>query len=113
LTVELPTMRSVVRKPSPRCSSCLLSPRWCVCAAQHDVQVPLSVAVLSHQREFTKPSSTGNLIKRLLPASVQHRWDPAAPLLPAQVVKSCLPRQVQTARKYCCWMVRGWKPAAW
>ncbi|HTQ98589.1 MAG TPA: DTW domain-containing protein [Candidatus Acidoferrum sp.] len=79
-------MRSVVRKPSPRCSSCLLSPRWCVCAAQHDVQVPLSVAVLSHQREFTKPSSTGNLIKRLLPASVQHRWDPAAPLLPAQVV---------------------------
>lgn len=79
-------MRSVVRKPSPRCSSCLLPPRWCVCAAQRDVQLPLAVAVLSHRRELTKPSSTGNLINRLLPSAVQHRWDPAAPPPAAEVV---------------------------
>ncbi len=79
-------MRSVVRKPSTRCNNCLLPPRWCVCAAQNQLEIPLSLAVLSHQRELGKPSSTGNLIKRLLPAAVQHRWDPGAPLSPAQVV---------------------------
>lgn len=79
-------MRSVVRKPCTRCNSCLLPPRWCVCAAQRELQVPLALAVLSHQRELGKPSSTGNLIKRLLPAAVQHRWDPGAPLAQAQVV---------------------------
>lgn len=78
-------MRSVVRKPCLRCNSCLLPPRWCVCAARRELQIPLALAVLSHQRELTKPSSTGNLIKRLLPATVQHRWNPAAPLQQSDV----------------------------
>jgi DTW domain-containing protein YfiP len=78
-------MRSVVRKPSVRCLSCLLPPRWCVCAAQPELQSPLSIAVLSHQREFGKPSSTGNLIKRLLPTATQQRWDPALPVTETQI----------------------------
>lgn len=79
-------MRSVVRKPSTRCRSCLLPPRWCVCAAQQPLQLPLSVGLLSHQREFGKPSSTGNLIKRLLPETTQQRWDPALPPHAAQLI---------------------------
>jgi DTW domain-containing protein YfiP len=80
-------MRSVVRKPSPRCAACLLPPRWCVCAAQPVLESPLAIAVLSHRREFGKPSSTGNLIKRLLPAAVQHRWDPALPVTEAEIAQ--------------------------
>lgn len=80
-------MRSVVRRPTPRCNLCLLPPRWCVCAAQVPLQSPVAISLLSHQREFGKPSSTGNLIKRLLPDAVQHRWDPARPVTEAQVVQ--------------------------
>jgi DTW domain-containing protein len=78
-------MRSVVRRPAPRCQSCLLPPRWCVCAAQPVLHSPLSVGLLSHRREFGKPSSTGNLIKRLLPDTIQHRWDPARPVTEAEL----------------------------
>lgn len=84
-------MRSVVRKPSPRCSRCALPPRWCICAAQPEagfaLPSALSISLLSHRREFGKPSSTGNLLKRLLPATVQHRWDPAQPVAEAEVVQ--------------------------
>ncbi len=45
----------------------------------------MAVSVLSHRRELHKPSSTGNLIKRLLPASTQHCWDPAQPITREQV----------------------------
>ena len=78
-------MRSVVRKPAVRCDACLLPPRWCVCAALQPLDTPLAVSVLSHRRELHKPSSTGNLIKRLLPASNQHCWDPAQPVTREQV----------------------------
>ena len=79
--------RSVVRKPSARCHRCLLPPRWCICAAAPPLASPLALTLLSHQREFGKPSSTGGLIKRLLPATSQHRWDPAAPSTPAQLAQ--------------------------
>ncbi len=78
-------MRSVVQKPAVRCDACLLPPRWCVCAAQRPLQLPLALSVLSHRRELHKPSSTGNLIKRLLPECSQHCWDPAQPVTREQV----------------------------
>ena len=49
------------------------------------LQLPLAVTVLIHQRELGKPSSTGNLIKRLLPDSLQHRWNTAMPVREDQV----------------------------
>ncbi len=45
----------------------------------------MAVSVLSHRRALHKPSSTGNLIKRLLPASTQHCWDPAQHITREQV----------------------------
>jgi DTW domain-containing protein YfiP len=38
------------------------------------VSAPLEVDVLMHHRERFRPSSTGNLIQRVLPASRQHLW---------------------------------------
>ncbi len=61
--------RAVCARPSPRCPACRLPPRWCVCAAQQTIAPPLAVDVLMHYCEVYKPSSTGHLIKRLLPDS--------------------------------------------
>jgi DTW domain-containing protein YfiP len=69
-------MRSVVRKPTERCSHCLLPPRWCLCPAQLAIHTPLQVLLMSHQRELQRPSSTGNLIRRLLPGTRQQVWVP-------------------------------------
>lgn len=67
-------MRSVVLKPTERCSRCQLPPRWCVCPAHRDVTTPLQIDVLMHHRERYRPSSTGNLIKRIVPRSRQHDY---------------------------------------
>ncbi|HUR57243.1 MAG TPA: DTW domain-containing protein [Opitutaceae bacterium] len=67
-------MRSVVLKSSRRCPRCRLHPRWCICAAHRDLRCPLAIDVLIHHRERHRPSSTGNLIQRLIPESRQHLW---------------------------------------
>ncbi len=67
-------MRSVVLKPSVRCPQCQLPPRWCVCAVHQPVTAPLAIDVLMHHRERFRPSSTGNLIQRVIPASRHHLW---------------------------------------
>jgi hypothetical protein len=67
-------MRSVVLKTSRRCPRCQLAPRWCVCAAHRDIACPLAIDVLIHHREQFRPSSTGRLINRVIPASRQHVW---------------------------------------
>lgn len=67
-------MRSVVLKTSVRCPRCCLNPRWCVCPAFRAVTCPLEIDVLIHHREQFRPSSTGNLIQRVIPASRQHVW---------------------------------------
>ena len=79
-------MRSVIRRPTPRCAACLLPPRWCICAAQRAIPCSLQIDMLTHQRELTRPSSTGNLIKRLLPATRQHRWRADQPVSAGSVV---------------------------
>ena len=67
-------MRSVVLKSSVRCPRCQLPLRWCVCAAHADVASPLQVDVLVHHRERHRPSSTGNLIHRVVSGARQHEW---------------------------------------
>ena len=76
-------MRSVVLKPSPRCTRCQLPPRWCICAAHREIRCPLQIDVLMQRRERFRPSSTGNLIDRVALGVVtdfvrwrwhEHRW---------------------------------------
>jgi DTW domain-containing protein len=67
-------MRSVVLKASRRCPQCHLAPRWCICSAHRPIACPLAIDVLLHHREQHRPSSTGRLINRVIPASRQHVW---------------------------------------
>jgi len=67
-------MRSVVLRPTERCPRCQLPPRWCVCAGHREIACALQVDVLMHHRECHRPSSTGRLIQRTIPASRQHLW---------------------------------------
>lgn len=48
--------------------------RWCVCPVHRGVEVPLAVDVLMHHRESFRPSSTGHLVNRILPASRNIVW---------------------------------------
>jgi DTW domain-containing protein YfiP len=64
--------RSVVLAGTPRCGRCQFSPRWCICAGWKAVTCPLQVDVLIHHREFNRPTSTGRLINRVMPASRGH-----------------------------------------
>ena len=66
--------RSVVLKPTPRCARCQLAPRWCICAAIREIDCPLRVDVLMHHLEAHRPSSTGDLIKRVIPAAGLHLY---------------------------------------
>lgn len=66
--------RSVVLKKSPRCESCQLPPRWCVCAGFQPVDCPVQVDVLMHHMEAWRPSSTGNLICRVIPDARRHLY---------------------------------------
>ncbi len=61
--------RSVVLRSSPRCARCQFPPRWCICAGFHAVTCPLAIDVLVHSRESFRPTSTGRLINRVIPAS--------------------------------------------
>jgi DTW domain-containing protein YfiP len=67
-------MRSVVLQSSERCPRCQLPLRWCICAAHRAVDLPLQVDVLVHHRERHRPSSTGNLIHRVVTGSRQYEW---------------------------------------
>jgi DTW domain-containing protein len=64
--------RSVVLSGTLRCERCRFSPRWCICAGYEAVACPLQVDVLIHHREFNRPTSTGRLINRVMPASRGH-----------------------------------------
>ena len=79
--------RSVVRNPTPRCARCQHLPRWCICEGLRTLECPLAVDVLIHSREVWRPSSTGHLIKRVIPSSGQHVYHHRAPLDRAQIVR--------------------------
>ena len=67
-------MRRVVRGSTVRCDRCRLPLRWCVCAGLCEVRCPLRIDVLAHHREPHRPSSTGNLIRRVFPEARHHVW---------------------------------------
>jgi hypothetical protein len=64
-----------------------LTHRWCICAGFQAVVCPLQVDVLIHHREFWRPTSTGRLINRVMPASRHHVFRPGAPPARESVVK--------------------------
>lgn len=78
-------MRSVVLKSSVRCRRCQLPLRWCVCAGHRELACPLEIDVLMHHRERFRPSSTGNLIHRVIPSSRHHLWRRERRLVAADV----------------------------
>jgi DTW domain-containing protein YfiP len=67
-------LRHIVLHAAARCPGCQLRPRWCICAGQQEVSLDLDVDLLVHFREQHRPSSTGNLIKRVVPSARQHVW---------------------------------------
>jgi DTW domain-containing protein YfiP len=78
--------RSVVLETTVRCDRCRFVPRWCICAGLLPVSCPLQVDVLIHRREFWRPTSTGRLINRVLPASRGHVFEREAPPERAAIV---------------------------
>ena len=79
--------RSVVLQGTHRCERCELPPRWCVCAAQRAEACPLHVDVLQHALEAHRPSSTGNLIPRVVEGSRVHLYRRERPLVRAEIVR--------------------------
>jgi len=77
--------RSVVLKKSVRCLRCHLQPRWCICSGFQPVKSPLQVDVLMHHMEQWRPSSTGSLIQRVIPASRRFIYRPETPVDPATI----------------------------
>lgn len=67
-------MRSIVGSVARRCPRCHISPRWCICPAQAHVVTDFAIDVLTHHRERYRPSSTGTLINRVIPASRHILW---------------------------------------
>lgn len=72
--------RSVILQSAPRCERCRFSPRWCICAGEQTIECPLAIDVLIHHREFWRPTSTGRLINRVIPASRGHVFRHDLPL---------------------------------
>ncbi|MDP3068947.1 MAG: DTW domain-containing protein [Opitutaceae bacterium] len=91
-------MRRLALRTEPRCSRCLLPPRWCVCVGAAVITTPLQVDIVIHDRERHRPSSTGNLIARVLPGTRLHPWrnvtttPPAAWRLPGRELWILHPR---------------------
>lgn len=78
-------MRSVVLKTTLRCGRCRLPPRWCVCLAHVAIACPLAIDVVTHHREWFRPSSTGRLIHRVMPAVREHLWRRERQLSPEEI----------------------------
>lgn len=73
--------RSAVLQSTVRCDHCRFPPRWCICAGLAVVETPLEVDILMHFREVWRPTSTGRLINRVMPASRRHVFQPPATVL--------------------------------
>jgi DTW domain-containing protein YfiP len=73
-------MRRIYSGFARRCPRCYLTKRWCVCAEHREVRCPLAIDVLIHHREQFRPTSTGNLIARLVPEARLHAWRADAPV---------------------------------
>ena len=81
-------MRSVIRRRSTRCPRCQLTVRWCVCEAEESIHTELALTLLTHPRESSRPTSSGNLIKRVFDGCTQVHWDFRQPPAQADVAVS-------------------------
>lgn len=79
--------RSVVNAGVPRCERCRFAQRWCICAAERAITCPLAIDALIHHREWHRPTSTGRLINRVIPASRGHVYRRDLPLNRAAIVQ--------------------------
>lgn len=79
--------RSVVLQGTRRCERCELPPRWCVCAAQRAEACPIHVDVLQHALEAHRPSSTGNLIPRVVEGARVHLYRRERPLVREEIIR--------------------------
>jgi hypothetical protein len=79
--------RSVILNGSPRCARCQLPPRWCICEGLREIECPVQVDVLMHHMEYFRPSSTGHLIKRVIPSTGVHLYQRERPLERAAIVQ--------------------------
>ncbi len=80
--------RSVVLNQTVRCEGCLHPPRWCICASLQPVTCPFAIDVLMHHRESLRPTSTGQLITRLVPSALSHLHVPGRPVERGQVLRA-------------------------
>lgn len=64
-----------------------MPPRWCVCAGQRSEPCPLLVDVLQHELESHKPTSTGNLIPRVIAGARIHLYRHEHPLVRAEIIR--------------------------
>lgn len=64
--------RSVVLHGTVRCPHCQIAPRWCICDGIQSATTKIAVDVLMHSGEVYRPTSTGNLIQRLMPLARRH-----------------------------------------
>ncbi len=80
--------RSVVLQGTRRCERCELPPRWCVCAAQRAEACPIHVDVLQHALEAHRPSSTGNLIPRVVEGARVHLYRRERPLVREEIIRA-------------------------
>ena len=53
--------------------------RWCICAGSRTVETAVRVDVLMDRLEQYRPTSTGMLIQRVVPASRQHHFQRGTP----------------------------------
>jgi DTW domain-containing protein YfiP len=64
-----------------------MPPRWCVCAAQRLEPCALRVDILQHVLEAHRPSSTGNLIPRVVEGARVHPYRRERPLMREEIVR--------------------------
>lgn len=83
--------RSVVLDGAPRCDRCNYPPRWCICGGFQPLSCPLHIDVLIHHRELWRPTSTGRLINRIIPASRVHKFQCEAPPTRESIVQPSRP----------------------
>ena len=79
--------RSVVLQGCSRCPGCELPPRWCICSVQRQEACPVLVDILQHDHEARRPTSTGNLIPRVVGGARVHSFRHERPLVRAEILR--------------------------
>ncbi|MCV6588141.1 MAG: DTW domain-containing protein [Marinobacterium sp.] len=62
-----------------RCENCLLTPRTCICDFRHQVSAQARFCLLTHRKEFYKPTNTGRLIEHTIAGTEVLEWSRLEP----------------------------------